>query len=65
MPNDEDEVVEEIHMNDYSLRSKGVPSTSNSQSTSSLTTKNANVSKYSTTIDALNIEYNFMNQIQK
>ena len=62
---DEDEVAEEIHMNEYDLRSKGAPSASKYQSTLALATKNRNESKPSTTSDALNIGYNIAYDMQK
>ena len=58
--NDEEEVVEEIHANDYNLRSKGAPSTSKSTSITSPTTKNTTASKSSTSSDVANMEYDIV-----
>ena len=60
-----EEMVEEIHKNDYNLRSKRFSFASNSPSTSSPTTKNTFVSKSVATLDALNIEYNIVYDMKK
>ena len=62
---DEDEVVEQIHTNDYDLRSKVSPTTSKSLSMTSLTNKNKTTSKSYTTSNVMNIEYNLVYGMQK
>jgi hypothetical protein len=58
-------VVEDNHMNDYELRSKGYPLDYICTSTPSLAMRNTPVSKSSTRRDASNIEYNIVYDMQK
>ena len=62
---DEDEVIEEINMNDYNLRSKGDPSASKSKFIPSPTIKNTTTTKSPTMLDNANLEYNIIYDMQK
>ena len=61
----QDEIIEGIHMNDHKLISKGAPSTSKSKDTLTLTTQNMASIKYLTKSNDVDLVYSIVYSMKK